>query len=66
MFYENGAGESMEYTLPSIWDKLAMSSSFNQRIVTVKEFNRFNIWRKRGISRVPMCMKCHSDKPLGK
>ncbi|KAI9196289.1 hypothetical protein LWI28_022642 [Acer negundo] len=54
MFYENSAGESMEYTLPSIWDKLAMSSSFKHRIVTVKEFNRFNIWRKRGISRVPI------------
>ncbi|KAI9196909.1 hypothetical protein LWI28_028030 [Acer negundo] len=26
MFYENSAGESMEYTLPSIWDKLAIQT----------------------------------------
>ncbi|KAK0604647.1 hypothetical protein LWI29_017802 [Acer saccharum] len=66
MFYENSAGESMEYTLPSIWDKLAMSSSFNQRIVTVKEFNRFNIWQKRGISRVPIVYEVSLKQTPGK
>ncbi|PRQ32716.1 putative oxidoreductase [Rosa chinensis] len=54
LFYENHAGEPLEYTLPSIWDKLAMSSSFNQRTEMVKEFNKCNKWRKRGISRVPI------------
>ncbi|OMO91070.1 Aldehyde oxidase/xanthine dehydrogenase, a/b hammerhead [Corchorus capsularis] len=53
-FFETSAGEPPEYTLPIIWDKLANSSSFYQRIEMLKEFNRCNIWRKRGISRVPI------------
>ncbi|KAL6205175.1 hypothetical protein ACLB2K_022437 [Fragaria x ananassa] len=52
LFYEDTAGEPLEYTLPSIWDKVAMSSSFNQRTEFVEEFNKCNTWRKRGISRV--------------
>lgn len=48
------AGEPLEYTLPSIWDKVAMSSSFNQRTEFVEEFNKCNTWQKRGISRVPI------------
>ncbi|XP_022731818.1 indole-3-acetaldehyde oxidase-like [Durio zibethinus] len=52
-FYKNNAGEPLEYTLPSIWDKLATSSSFYRRTEMIKEFNRSNKWRKRGISRVP-------------
>ncbi|KAM1757759.1 hypothetical protein ACFX11_006971 [Malus domestica] len=54
LFYEQSAGEPLEYTLPLIWNKLAMSSSFNQRTEMVKEFNRCNKWQKRGISRVPI------------
>lgn len=54
LFYESNADEPLEYTLPSIWDKLAMSSSLHQRTETVKEFNRDNKWRKRGISRIPI------------
>ncbi|KAK6235323.1 hypothetical protein SCA6_010660 [Theobroma cacao] len=53
LFYKSNAGELLEYTLPSIWDKLASSSSFYQRTEMIKEFNRSNKWRKRGISRVP-------------
>ena len=53
-FYEDSAGEAPEYTLPSIWDKLAASSSFIRRTQEVKEFNRCNRWCKRGISRVPI------------
>ncbi|XP_048324777.2 indole-3-acetaldehyde oxidase isoform X1 [Ziziphus jujuba] len=53
-FYEGSAGEPVEYTLPSIWDQLAVSSSFNQRIEMMNEFNRRNKWKKRGISRVPI------------
>ncbi|KAK6235331.1 hypothetical protein SCA6_010668 [Theobroma cacao] len=53
-FYKSSAGEPMEYTLPAIWDKLATSSSFYQRTEMLKEFNRCNKWRKRGISRVPI------------
>ncbi|KAF2299856.1 hypothetical protein GH714_004853 [Hevea brasiliensis] len=52
-FYDVSAGEPLEYTLPSLWDKLATSSSFIQRTEMIKEFNRCNLWRKRGISRVP-------------
>ncbi|KAH7541876.1 hypothetical protein FEM48_Zijuj02G0013900 [Ziziphus jujuba var. spinosa] len=54
LFYQNSAGEPLEYTLPSIWDRLAVSSSFNWRIKMVNEFNRYNKWKKRGISRVPI------------
>ncbi|XWS71363.1 hypothetical protein CRYUN_Cryun03dG0132300 [Craigia yunnanensis] len=53
LFYKSNAGEPMEYTLPSIWDKLATSSGFYNRTEMIKEFNRSNKWRKRGISRVP-------------
>ncbi|GMN46983.1 hypothetical protein TIFTF001_016162 [Ficus carica] len=53
-FYKDSAGEAPEYTLPSIWDKLAVSSSFNQRTQEVNEFNKCNRWRKRGISRLPI------------
>ncbi|KAJ4724641.1 putative Aldehyde oxidase [Melia azedarach] len=54
LFYNGVAGEPTEYTIPSIWDKLAVSSSFKQRKEMIKEFNRSNLWRKRGISRVPI------------
>ncbi|XVF47064.1 hypothetical protein PTKIN_Ptkin03bG0079000 [Pterospermum kingtungense] len=53
-FYKNSAGEPLEYTLPTIWDRLATSSSFYLRTEMLKEFNRCNRWRKRGISRVPV------------
>ncbi|KAE8656722.1 Indole-3-acetaldehyde oxidase [Hibiscus syriacus] len=54
LFYKSAAGEPSEYTLPAVWDKLATSSSFHQRIEMIEEFNRSNKWRKRGISRVPV------------
>ncbi|XVF47060.1 hypothetical protein PTKIN_Ptkin03bG0078700 [Pterospermum kingtungense] len=53
LFYKSNAGEPLEYTLPSIWDKVATSSSFYHRTEMIKEFNRSNKWRKKGISRVP-------------
>jgi len=57
LFYENYSGEPYEYTLPSIWSKLAVSSNYDQRTKMVKEFNRINSWKKRGIARVPVVMK---------
>ncbi|GAY66478.1 hypothetical protein CUMW_249100 [Citrus unshiu] len=54
LFYESSAGEYAEYTLPLIWDKLAVSSSFNQRTEMIKEFNRSNLWRKKGVCRLPI------------
>ncbi|KAK1310141.1 putative aldehyde oxidase-like protein [Acorus calamus] len=50
----SSAGEPVEYTLPSIFDKLASSSSFVHRVEMIKQFNIINKWRKRGISRVPI------------
>ncbi|CAK9314080.1 unnamed protein product [Citrullus colocynthis] len=52
-FYKD-PGEPEEYTLPSIWDRLATSSCLKQRVEMVDEFNSCNIWRKRGLSRIPV------------
>ncbi|KAL3850234.1 hypothetical protein ACJIZ3_012116 [Penstemon smallii] len=54
LFYEGSSGEAIEYTLPSIWDKVARTSSFVQRIASIKQFNDINKWCKRGTSRVPI------------
>lgn len=54
LFYGSASGESVEFTLPSIWNKVASSSGFDQRISMIEQFNHSNIWRKRGISRVPI------------
>ncbi|KAL2945567.1 Benzaldehyde dehydrogenase (NAD(+)) [Bienertia sinuspersici] len=53
-FCENVAGEPSEFSLPSIWDKLASSSSFFHRKEMVKQFNNTHKWRKKGISRLPI------------
>ncbi|EOA19794.1 hypothetical protein CARUB_v10000046mg [Capsella rubella] len=53
LFHNAKAGESPEYTLPLLWEKIAEFSGFNQRRKMVEDFNRSNKWRKRGISRVP-------------
>ncbi|KAF7831602.1 abscisic-aldehyde oxidase [Senna tora] len=53
-FYEGSSGELVDYTLPTIWNKLAVSATYCQRAEIVKQFNRVNIWKKRGISRVPI------------
>ncbi|KAM6576710.1 hypothetical protein CsatB_028547 [Cannabis sativa] len=54
LFYGDSAGEAQEYTLPLMWDKVAMSSKFSQRAQMIEEFNMCNRWKKRGISRVPI------------
>ncbi|CAH8263840.1 unnamed protein product [Arabidopsis lyrata] len=53
-FYKHISGDLDEYTLPLLWDKLEISSKFKERAEIVKEFNLCNVWRKRGISRVPI------------
>ncbi|XP_010417869.1 PREDICTED: abscisic-aldehyde oxidase-like isoform X3 [Camelina sativa] len=53
-FYTRISGDPDEYTLPLLWDKLEISSKFKERAEMVKEFNVCNVWRKRGISRVPI------------
>ena len=60
-FYEHGAVEPPEYTLPTIWDKIATTSSYNQRMEMAKQFNRTHKWHKRGISRLPICLLYTSD-----
>nr|UOL49143.1 aldehyde oxidase/xanthine dehydrogenase [Chelidonium majus] len=54
LFYQDTAGEPIEYTLPLVLDKLSKSSNFFQRVEVIKQFNSYNKWRKRGISRVPI------------
>ncbi|CAK9314082.1 unnamed protein product [Citrullus colocynthis] len=53
LFFKD-AGEPQEYTLPSIWDRLATSSSLKQRTEMVDKFNSYNRWKKRGLSRIPV------------
>ncbi|XP_074294989.1 abscisic-aldehyde oxidase-like [Silene latifolia] len=54
LFYDHSHGEEVEYTLPTIWDKLASSSGFYPRKEMIAKFNRIHKWRKRGISRLPI------------
>uniref|UniRef100_A0A1J3IME2 indole-3-acetaldehyde oxidase n=1 Tax=Noccaea caerulescens TaxID=107243 RepID=A0A1J3IME2_NOCCA len=53
-FYKHITGDLGEYTLPLLWDKVEISSEFKKRAEMVKEFNLCNLWRKKGISRVPI------------
>ncbi|CAN4120096.1 unnamed protein product [Withania somnifera] len=65
LFYDNIVAEG-EYTLPSIMDKLAMSSSFFQRSKMIEQFNQKNTWKKRGISRVPILFEAMQRPTPGK
>ncbi|KAK4738138.1 hypothetical protein R3W88_001835 [Solanum pinnatisectum] len=55
-----------EYTLPSIMDKLAVSSSFFQRSKMIEQFNQKSTWKKRGISRVPIVYEATQQPKPGK
>ncbi|KAJ3669998.1 hypothetical protein LUZ60_010322 [Juncus effusus] len=58
MFYgDQIAGEAPTYTLPSIFDSLASTPNYEARVETVRQFNRANKWKKRGISCVPITYK---------
>ncbi|XP_015644601.1 probable aldehyde oxidase 4 isoform X4 [Oryza sativa Japonica Group] len=57
LFYPESAGESSTYTLHSIFDRLASTSSYLKRAESIKKFNSCNKWRKRGISSVPLILK---------
>ncbi|KAL2239999.1 UNVERIFIED_CONTAM: Indole-3-acetaldehyde oxidase [Sesamum indicum] len=54
LFYTDATGDLTEYTLPSIWDKVARSSGYMQNIANIEQFNSSSIWRKQGVSRVPI------------
>ncbi|CAF1001889.1 unnamed protein product [Rotaria sp. Silwood1] len=48
-------GQILElWNVPRILDELTKSSDFIQRQINVKEFNRKNMYRKRGISMIPV------------
>lgn len=66
LFYPGAAGDLIEYTLPSIWDKVARSSGFMQKITMIQQFNCSNIWCKRGISRVPIVYQVSVNETPGK
>ncbi|MCD7449398.1 aryl-alcohol oxidase 2 [Datura stramonium] len=66
LFYDNIVAEVGEYTLPSIMDKLAVSSSFFQRSKMIEQFNQKNTWKKRGISRVPILFEVMQEPTPGK
>ncbi|KAL1307789.1 hypothetical protein HN51_049689 [Arachis hypogaea] len=66
LFHEYCFGEPHEYTLPSIWSKIAASANYDQRTKMVKEFNKINTWRKRGISRVPVVFQLSLRPTPGK
>ncbi|GFP91165.1 abscisic-aldehyde oxidase [Phtheirospermum japonicum] len=54
LFYGRAVEEPVEYyNLPSIWDKVARSSSYVERALMVEQFNERSVWVKRGISRMP-------------
>ncbi|GFP97194.1 indole-3-acetaldehyde oxidase [Phtheirospermum japonicum] len=65
-FYAHSAGELVEYTLPTIWDKVSKMSGFEEKIAAVENFNRCNIWRKRGVSRVPIVHQVSVQRSPGK
>ncbi|CAI9781360.1 unnamed protein product [Fraxinus pennsylvanica] len=66
LFYGSAAGDSVEYTLPTIWDKVARSSIFAQRVALIEQFNSCNSWRKRGISRAPIMFEVTVKPAPGK
>ncbi|KAF7815420.1 indole-3-acetaldehyde oxidase-like [Senna tora] len=65
-FYKGNSGEPLEYTLASIWNKIVVSASYEKRSEMVKEFNKTNIWRKRGISRTPAIYEVSARPSPGK
>ncbi|XP_055817941.1 abscisic-aldehyde oxidase-like [Solanum dulcamara] len=65
LFYDNIVSVG-EYTLPSIMDKLAVSSSFFQRSKMNEQFNQKNTWKKRGISRMPIVYEAIQRPKPGK
>ncbi|CAN1753615.1 Indole-3-acetaldehyde oxidase [Linum perenne] len=66
LFYPRECGKPDEYTLPCIWDKLAEWSNFNKRREMVKKFNSHNLWRKKGISRMPIIFELRASPTPGK
>ncbi|KAJ3669930.1 hypothetical protein LUZ60_010254 [Juncus effusus] len=54
MFYKGKEEDEEDYTLPSLVKELNLNAGFKKRVEAVRAFNESNIWRKRGISCVPI------------
>jgi xanthine dehydrogenase molybdopterin-binding subunit B len=54
LYFPGSAGEASTYTLHSIFDRLALTSSYLDRVDSIQQFNHCNRWLKRGISCVPL------------
>ncbi|KAL2316961.1 hypothetical protein Fmac_030837 [Flemingia macrophylla] len=65
-FYGGSCGEPHEYTMPLIWSKLNDFADYEVRVEMVKEFNRINTWKKRGISKVPVMYEVTQRPTPGK
>ena len=66
LFYPDSAGEASTYTLHSIFDRLASTSSYLDRAESIKQFNSSNKWRKRGISCVPLIFRAEQKPAPGR
>nr|ADR31354.1 ABA aldehyde oxidase [Solanum lycopersicum] len=66
LFYGDCAGVIGDYTLPGIIDKLATSSNFVRRTEMIEQYNQLNMWKKRGISRVPLVYEAMQRPTPGK
>ncbi|KAJ3707263.1 hypothetical protein LUZ61_010968 [Rhynchospora tenuis] len=53
-FFGESVGDETSFTLPSLFDKLALSPNYQYRAEIVKQFNSVNKWKKWGISCVPI------------
>ena len=52
--YETHYGQTMEACrIRTCWDQVLSTSSFNDRLESVKAFNSSNRWRKRGLAAMP-------------
>ena len=66
VFYGESAGEASTYSLAAMFDKLALSSDYQHRAEMVEHFNRSNMWKKRGISCVPITYEVQLRPTPGK
>ncbi|KAL6893925.1 hypothetical protein ACP4OV_008023 [Aristida adscensionis] len=66
IFYGESVGDPGTYSLVSIFDKLAMSPDYQRRSDIVEHFNSSNIWKKRGISCVPITYEVGLRRTPGK
>ncbi|KQK12817.1 probable aldehyde oxidase 2 isoform X2 [Brachypodium distachyon] len=66
VFYGDAAGEEPTYSLVTMFDKLAASPEYKQRVAAVERFNGGSRWKKRGISCVPITYEVRLRATPGK